>query len=141
MAYNGYQPMGLYYPQQGQGQAQGQAQVQQPPPMQNARLWVWSYDEMMRFPLAPNTAQDFWHRIEPIIYTKKCDLTGRIDVEILDYRKRVNAPSECIEAQGVVYATQTDLNGVQKAVADMKSQLDEIRLKIDSGACEGVSEK
>ena len=126
MAYNYYQPMNYGYVQ---------------PTQTNSIIWV-SYDEMLAYPVAPNSAVTLWDRNAPVIYLKKADMTGRASVTIYDLVERKEPqPKQAETAQGVVYATKTDLDAVSRAVKVLEEGLNEMRLKTQIRASgEGVSE-
>lgn len=89
MAYNYYQPMG-YTPMYNQYNNQipnPQPQIQPQIQAQNTIIWV-TYDEMLVYPIAPNTAVALWDKNNSTIYIKRADSTGKPSVQILDYTER-----------------------------------------------------
>ncbi len=127
MAYNYYQPMG-YQPVNYQ-QYQPAPQMQQPQ-MQNGIIWVNDYNEAAIYPVAPNSAVALWDKNSASIYLKKSDMTGKPSVTIYDLVERKEAPART-EAH---YATQEALDGVSRAVEELRARFEEMRLKSHSTA-------
>lgn len=138
MAYNYFQPMG-YQPvyqnqyQQMQGQPYQQPQMQ-PQTGGNGIIWIDGYNEAAMYPVAPNAAVALWDKTAPSIYLKKADATGKPSMQIFDLVERKAepnpAPQQPTAAQGVEFATKTDLNAVSEAVEVLRRGFDEMRLKI-----------
>lgn len=146
MAYNYFQPMG-YQPmyqnqyQQMQGQPYQQPQMQpQPQTGGNGIIWIDGYNEAAMYPVAPNAAVALWDKTAPSIYLKKADATGKPSMQIFDLVERKAepnpAPQQPTTAQGVEFATKTDLNAVSEAVEVLRRGFDEMRLKFENRASE-----
>lgn len=147
MAYNYYQPMG-YQPmfqnqyQQMQGQPFQQPQMPQMTGNNggngNGIIWIDGYSEAAMYPVAPNAAVALWDKTAPSIYLKKADATGKPSMQIFDLVERKDepkpAPQQPTVAQGVEFATKTDLNAVSEAVEVLRKGFDEMRLKIENSA-------
>lgn len=132
--YSGYAP--VYQPQYQQMQAPQIQPVQQT----NSIIWV-TYEEMLAYPVAPNSAVTLWDRNAPVIYLKKADMTGRASVTIYDLVERKKQPKQNNASQDDLYATKTDLKAVSDAVKVLQEGLEEIRLKTqNTRSGEGVSE-
>jgi len=136
MAYNYFQPMGYQPMYQNQyQQMQGQL-YQQPQPQTggNGIIWIDGYNEAAMYPVAPNAAVALWDKTAPSIYLKKADATGKPSMQIFDLVERKSepnpAPQQPTAAQGVEFATKTDLNAVSEAVEVLRQGFDEMRLKI-----------
>lgn len=129
MAYNYYQPIG-YQPVNYQ-------QYQPVQQTQNGIIWVNDYNEAAMYPVAPNSAVALWDKNAASIYLKKTDMTGKPSVTIYDLVERKEAPVRK-EAR---YATQEALDGVSRAVEELRARFEEMRLKSHSAALnEGVSD-
>lgn len=135
MAYNNgfpatYQPM-YYQPQYQPQQQYQQPQYQQQPTATNqpSIIWISNESEALSYPVAPNNAVTLWSTMEPVVYLKKADATGKPSLQTFDLVERAQSPSKGGSAQGketVEYAEKSDvvaLAGVVKGFDDLMNTM------------------
>lgn len=125
-----------YYTQFAPVQQQGQS-VQ--PSVQNGRIWVQGEAGAKSYLVAPNNTVDLWDSESPVIYIKSADASGLPSLKILDYSVRetngntVNAPESIVADKTIIYATKTELDGLDGEIKALRKQLDRLtkRMKED----------
>lgn len=122
MAYPFYPQQNFYptYPQTYQ-------QTYQP---QSGIMWVDSYEDALKFPLAPNNAVRLWHRTQPVVYFKESDPSGRVSIKAYDLIERAEKPSESIPGENVKlpdYATKDELSGILAEISGIKTDIETIK--------------
>ena len=125
-----------YYTQFAPVQQQGQS-VQ--PSVQNGRIWVQGEAGAKSYLVAPNNTVDLWDSESPVIYIKSADASGLPSLKILDYSVRetngntANAPESIVADKTIIYATKTELDGLDGEIKALRKQLDRLtkRMKED----------
>jgi hypothetical protein len=99
-------------------------------PTQTGILWVDSYDDALKFPLAPNNAVRLWHRTQPVVFFKESDSSGRISIKAYDLVERTESPSESVSHDSDKlpdYATKSELEEIFATITAMKTDIDTIK--------------
>ena len=108
--YNGYQPN--YYnapmPDQLAQFRQGQYQPLQQPNQQQSIVWVSGEQEAMSYLVAPNNAVALWDSVQPVIYLKQADASGKPTIKIYDLVERMGNSSKISNQEE--YVTRGEFN-------------------------------
>lgn len=118
-----------YYTQLAPVQQQGQP-VQ--PSVQNGRIWVQGEAGAKSYLVAPNNTVDLWDSESPVIYIKSADASGLPSLKILDYNVREtnvnasNTPGDIVADKTIIYATKTELDGLDGEIKALRKQLDRL---------------
>ena len=120
MAYNyfpvNYSPFTYYQPQQQQTQ-------------QNGMLWVGNEQEAMVYPVAPNCAVALWDSMQPYVYIKQADASGKPVFKAYELRERLqNAPTSAQGGGGsnyTTYATKSEIEALRSEIDELKAKLKE----------------
>jgi len=96
-------------------------------------IWVYSEEEVNRYPVAPNNAVRFWNANVPIVYLKQADASGKPTVKAYDLVER-NTSNTSSEAPQIKkdYVTKEELNNVVQTMGSVTSVLESIRNDINT---------
>ena len=123
MAFPYYQPQYQnFYPATYQPMVQPQQTAPQTV-AQSSMIWVSGEQEAMMYPVAPNNAVSMRSQIEPVMYVKQADATGKPTMTIYDLVERKG--DQPVQQTGPVpeYATKDELNAVIADIESMKNDL------------------
>ena len=109
------------------------------PSVQNGRVWVQGEAGAKSYLVAPNNTVDLWDSESPVIYIKSADASGLPSLKILDYTVREtnvnasNTPGDIVTDKTIIYATKTELDGLDGEIKALRKQLDRLtkRMKED----------
>lgn len=90
---------------------------------QSGIIWVQGEAGAKSYLVAPNNTVQLWDSETQTIYLKSADASGMPSMKILDYKIREGNPAP---EQPETYATKADLETLQKKIADLKSEFDEM---------------
>lgn len=115
---------------------QGNQPMNQPvnqPLNQPSIIWISSENEALSYPVAPNNAVTLWSTVEPVVYLKKADATGKPTLQTYDLVERVQAPP-ATGGKTVEYASKNDLvalagavKGFDELVGAMKADIETMK--------------
>ena len=105
----------------------------------NGIIWVQGEAGAKSYLVAPNNTVDLWDSESPVIYIKSADASGLPSLKILDYSVRetngntANAPESIVADKTIIYATKTELDGLDGEIKALRKQLDRLtkRMKED----------
>lgn len=131
---NYYQPN---YQQNYQPTYQQPIQQNYQPTVQNQSgiIWVSSENDALAYPVAPNNAVTLWNTMEPVVYLKQADATGKPTLKIYDLIERTKTASKPVSDKDSTlpgYATKDDLNAVVGVVKGFDEIIGGIRADIDT---------
>ena len=121
--YAGYQ----YLPQT---QYTPPAQTQMPQQISTGILWVTGEQEAQNYPVAPNNAVALWDSMNPVIYLKQADASGRPNIKIYELKERVDPSAEPVkELINPNYAEKTELESLRTELKNIKKELTALKRK------------
>ena len=97
-------------------------QTQQQAP-QSGLIWVQGEQAAKSYLVAPNSTVQLWDSEEKVIYLKSADASGMPSMKILDYKIREGSATA---PEAETYATKSDLDALQKRIAALQAELDEM---------------
>lgn len=99
-------------------------------PTQTGILWVDSYEDALKFPLAPNNAVRLWHRTQPVVFFKESDASGRVSIKAYDLVERTETASEgtnVADSKLPAYVTKDELSDVLAAISTIRADIDTMK--------------
>lgn len=108
------------YPQTFIPQYQPPVQQQQ---QNNGIIWVQGEAGAKSYLVAPNNTVQLWDSESQTIYLKSADASGMPSMKILDYKIREGSATA---PEAETYATKSDLDALQKRIAALQAELDEM---------------
>lgn len=99
----------------------------------NSILWVSSEKEAMEYPVAANSAVALWDSMNPVVYLKQADASGKPSTDIYDLVKRQPVAAQNA-AQGqngpvVEYVTRKDFDALAARAAALEEELAALKSK------------
>lgn len=90
---------------------------------QSGIIWVQGEAGAKSYLVAPNNTVQLWDSETQTIYLKSADASGMPSMKILDYKIREGSTTA---PETESYATKSDLESLQKKIADLQSELDDL---------------
>ena len=150
MAYGNYAPFyrgGFFNPMQqpqmpmmaeNQAQYAPQYQPQMSQPTNDMMIWVLGQTEAESYPVAPNNSVVLWDKSKPTIYVKSVNAQGVPSMRVLDFKERVDAPSQPQE-QPQTHVCKCGDKFVSKAdFEELKAKFDELAVKYETLETKGT---
>ena len=111
-----------------------QPSVQQSMPQNNqgqfTNIWFNGNENDARmYPVAPNNAVALWSEMEPVIYLKKADASGKPEFKILDLVER---KQETVENKIINYASKDDMSSLVDIVKSLGETVGSLKADIES---------
>lgn len=127
-----FQPyQGNYYPtfQQPPQQMPQQSYA----PAQTGIIWVSGEREAQMFPVAPNNAVTLWSQVEPIVYVKQADATGKPTLKVYDLvEHNVTDAAEKPADKSDQFVKKSDLGEILGVVKDFGGVIDSLKSDIEA---------
>ena len=137
--YSAYQPYQISYPQQPvmpQPNYQAMQQPSQPQTTQPQSSIIWisgGEKEAAMYPVAPNNAVTLWSTVDPVVYLKKADATGKPTLTIYDLVERQSPDAETSKEPQIKaedFATKADLGTVAGIVKGLATDIEQIKTDV-----------
>lgn len=85
------------------------------------------------YPVAPNSAVTLWNQMEPVVYLKQSDATGKPTLKVYDLVERsAEKPAVQGETKAEEYATKAELSAMAGVVRNFDELLGSLRSDIDT---------